>query len=285
MAKKRGLGRGLEALLSDGVQLDTPAAGEQVLALPLTSIHPGRYQPRSEFDPEALAELAASIKAQGVVQPIVVRAGDKRGEYELVAGERRWRASQLAELTTIPAIVRDIPDRAALAIGLIENIQRESLNPMDEAQALRRLIDECGLTHEQCAEAVGRSRATVTNLLRLVNLDEEVKRMLQHGELEMGHARALLGLPTALQAAAAGKILQQGLSVRQAESLVRQMNAPKPTTPPKAELEDRLQLERDRLAERIKARISVKAQASGKGSLVIHFGSASELQAIFDRLG
>ena len=282
--KKRGLGRGLDALLSEGAEIDTPMAGEQVQSVALDAITPGRYQPRSDFDPEALSELAASIKAQGVIQPIVVRAGGKKGEYELVAGERRWRASQIAGLASIPAIVRDLPDREVLAIGLIENIQREGLNPMDEAMALRRLIDDCGLTHEQCATAIGRSRASVTNLLRLVNLDGEVKNMLRQGLLEMGHARALLGLPEALQGAAAHKICDQGLSVRQAEALVRQMNAPKPASAPKPEVDDRLQLERDRLAERIKAKISLKPQPSGKGSLVIHYGSEAELKAIFERL-
>ncbi len=284
---RRGLGRGLDALLGDGgATAATSALEEQVRRLPLDAIAPGRFQPRSEMDEVALQELAASIKAQGVVQPIVVRPFEGSTErYELVAGERRWRASRLAGLSEVPALVRELPDRTVLAVGLIENIQREGLNPLDEAQALRRLIDECGLTHEQCAEAVGRSRASVTNLLRLVNLDVDVQDMLREGELEMGHARALLGLPVELQAATAAKIRNQGLNVRQTEALVRQMNAPKVPPLPKPELDDHLALARDRLAERLKAKVQLKPRDEQRGSLVIQYGSAVELQAIFDRLG
>ncbi len=286
MAKKpkRGLGRGLDALLGDGAATQPATADEQVRRLGLDEIEPGRYQPRSEMDEAALQELAASIKAQGVVQPIVVRPMDG-GRYELVAGERRWRASRLAGMGEIPALVRELPDQTVLAVGLIENIQRESLNPLDEAQALRRLIDECGLTHEQCAEAVGRSRASVTNLLRLVNLDSDVQDMLREGELEMGHARALLGLPVELQADAARKIHNLGLNVRQTEALVRQMNAPPVPKPVKPELDDRLVVARDRLAERIKAKVQVKPKDEQRGALVIQYGSPAELEAIFDRLG
>lgn len=284
MAKKprRGLGRGLDALLGD-----VPASSsgeEQVKRLALDSIQPGQFQPRTEMDEAALKDLAASIQAQGVVQPVVVRplSDDK---YELVAGERRWRASRLAGNDDIPALVRELPDQTVLAVGLIENIQREALNPLDEAQSLRRLIDECGLTHEQCAEAVGRSRASVTNLLRLVNLDSEVQDMLRGGELEMGHGRALLGLPVELQAGAAAKIRDQGLSVRQAEALVRAMNAPPAKKTPAPVIDDRLQLARDKLAERLKAKVAVKPKGDGRGALVIQYASDSELQAIFDRLG
>lgn len=286
MAKKprRGLGRGLDALLGDNLDASAGDTQEKVHRLSLDSIDPGRYQPRTEMDEAALQELAASIKAQGVVQPIVVRPAETEGRYELIAGERRWRASRLAEMDDIPALVRELSDQTVLAVGLIENIQREGLNPLDEAQALRRLIDECGLTHEQCAEAVGRSRASVTNLLRLVNLDPDVQDMLREGELEMGHGRALLGLPTELQAAAAVKVQTQGLNVRQTEAMVRKMNAP-PTTPlKKPELDDRWQIARDRLAERIKARVVIKAKDESQGSLVIHYASEDELQAIFERL-
>ncbi len=287
MAKKprRGLGRGLDALLGD-----VPAnsdQNEQVRSLALDDIQPGRFQPRTEMDETALQELAASIKVQGVVQPIVVRPFDDGDRFELVAGERRWRASRLAGLTQIPALVRELPDQTVLAVGLIENIQREALNPLDEAQSLRRLIDECGLTHEQCAEAVGRSRASVTNLLRLVNLDADVQDMLKQGELEMGHARALLGLPTDLQAAAANKIRDQGLNVRQAEALVRQINAPgvASSKPARPEIDDRLQLARDKLAERLKAKVVLKPKDEDSGALVIQYASANELQSIFERLG
>lgn len=285
MAKKqRGLGRGLGALLGDGVEAELPAAGETVQRLDLDAIVPGRYQPRSEIDPQALEDLAASIRSQGVVQPIVVRPLE--GErFELVAGERRWRAAGLAGLKDIPALVRDLPDRTVLAVGLIENIQREALNPVDEALALRRLIDECGLTHEQCAEAVGRSRASVSNLLRLVNLDPDVQGLLRSGELEMGHGRALLGLPTALQSAAAEKVLAQDLNVRQTEALVRQLNAPAaPAKPSAPSVDDRWQMQRDQLAEKLKARVALKPQPDGRGRLVIHYGSDDELAAIFQRL-
>ncbi|MDX1581029.1 MAG: ParB/RepB/Spo0J family partition protein [Alphaproteobacteria bacterium] len=286
MAKKpkRGLGRGLDALLGEGAADATPVGDEQVRKIPLDEIEPGRFQPRTEMDEIALQELAASIKAQGVVQPIVVRPLDGGPRFELVAGERRWRASRLAGLSEIPALVRDLPDQTVLAVGLIENIQREGLNPLDEAQALRRLIDECGLTHEQCAEAVGRSRASVTNLLRLVNLDPDVQDMLREGEIEMGHARALLGLPVELQAATAAKIQSRGLNVRQAEALVRSMNAPPAPKVEKPELDDRFALARDRLAEKLKAKVAVKPKDEQRGALVIQYGSAAELEAIFDRL-
>lgn len=282
---RRGLGRGLDALLGD-----VPATAdnnEQVRLLNLDDIQPGRFQPRTEMDELALQELAASIKAQGVVQPIVVRPFDDGDQFELVAGERRWRASRLAGLKQIPALVRQLPDQTVLAVGLIENIQREALNPLDEAQSLRRLIDECGLTHEQCAEAVGRSRASVTNLLRLVNLDSDVQDMLKQGELEMGHGRALLGLPTELQAAAASRIRDQGLNVRQAEALVRQINTPSGagSKVAKPEIDDRLQVARDKLAERLKAKVVLKPKNQDSGALVIQYTTAKELQAIFDRLG
>ena len=286
MAKKprRGLGRGLDALL--GEVPATSDNNEQVSRLALDSIQPGRFQPRTEMDEAALQELAASIKAQGVVQPIVVRPFEDGQSFELVAGERRWRASRLAGMADIPALVRELPDQTVLAVGLIENIQREALNPLDEAQSLRRLIDECGLTHEQCAEAVGRSRASVTNLLRLVNLDGDVQDMLKQAELEMGHARALLGLPTELQAGAAIKIRDQGLNVRQAEALVRQMNAPSSANKvQKPEIDDRLQIARDKLAERLKAKVVLKPKDEDSGSLVIQYTTAKELKAIFERLG
>jgi ParB family chromosome partitioning protein len=285
---KRGLGRGLDALLGDSHAAISADANEQVRRLLLDSIQPGQFQPRTDIDELGLQELAASIRSQGVVQPIVVRpivkVGSKDECFELVAGERRWRACRLAGLEHVPALVRELPDRTVLAVGLIENIQREGLNPLDEAQALRRLIDECGVTHEQCAEAVGRSRASVTNLLRLVNLNADVQDMLREGELEMGHARALLGLPVELQAAAASKIRAQGLNVRQTEAMVRHMNAPSVPVLPKPELEDRLCVARDRLAERLKAKVLLKPKDAQRGSLVIQYGSAAELQAIFERL-
>ncbi|MGH8611417.1 MAG: ParB/RepB/Spo0J family partition protein, partial [Gammaproteobacteria bacterium] len=224
ISKKRGLGRGLDALLSLGSaqSLSEEQGDEEPRKLALERIRPGAYQPRREIATEQLQELAASIREQGVVQPIIVRP-IAAGEYEIVAGERRWRAAQLAQLREIPVVVRKVPDRAALSIALIENIQREDLNSLEEAQALSRLVDEFGLTHEEVAEAVGRSRTTVSNLLRLLELDEEVKRLLDQGKLEMGHARALLPLPHEAQRRAARQIVAKGMSVREVERLVRRL--------------------------------------------------------------
>ncbi len=225
-AKKRGLGRGLDALLGgsspaklqeEAVQADR----RELQQIPLDLMQRGKYQPRRDMDPQALEELAQSIKAQGVMQPIVVRP-IANGRYEIIAGERRWRASQQAGLEKIPALVRDVPDEAAIAMALIENIQREDLNPIEEAAALQRLQQEFQLTQQQVAEAVGKSRATITNLLRLIGLPEEIKTLLSHGDLEMGHARALLGLPAERQVEGARHVVAHGLTVRQTEALVRQ---------------------------------------------------------------
>src|SRR3990167_7832322 len=224
--KKRGLGRGLDALLGS---TSVASLEEQALKadsrefqyLPLDLVQRGKYQPRRDMDPAALEELAQSIKAQGVMQPIVVRP-IANGRFEIIAGERRWRASQQAGLETIPAMVREVPDQAAIAMALIENIQREDLNPIEEAVALQRLQQEFQLTQQQVAEAVGKSRVTITNLLRLIALPEEIKTLLSHGDLEMGHARALLGLPAAQQVEGARHVVARGLTVRQTEALVRQ---------------------------------------------------------------
>lgn len=213
MTKKRALGRGLDALLGVGAGLDeagaTPAPGDQLRNIPVDLIQRGRYQPRLEIRPEALEELAASIKAQGVVQPVVVRPLPVGGRFELIAGERRWRAAQLAGLAALPAVIKDIPDRAVMSIALIENIQREQLNPVEEALALQRLIQEFDMTHQQVAEAVGRSRAAVSNLLRLLDLSPRVRELLERGELQMGHARALLGLASTLQAGLAERVVAE----------------------------------------------------------------------------
>ncbi len=283
--RKRGLGKGLDALLGDNVK-DVPSGDETVALLPLDDVEPGPYQPRTEIDPEALNELADSIRAQGIVQPIVVRPKAGRG-YEIVAGERRWRAARIAGLDAVPALVRDLPDRTVLAVGLIENIQRESLNSLDEAQALQRLITECGLTHEQCAEAVGRSRAAVTNLLRLLQLAEPVQEHLKAGRLGMGHARALLGLPKMLQGEAATRVVNNDLSVRDAEALVRSILEVRKKTRKKGkvEVEDRFLVHRDKLAEKLRAKVQLAAAAGGKGKLVIHYRTMAELESIFQRLG
>ncbi len=230
MVKKRGLGKSLDALLSyTSTEVQTSADTEdqiqdQLTQMQVEQIQRGKYQPRRDMDPQALEELANSIRSQGIIQPLIVRpVGNK---YEIIAGERRWRAAQLAGLTEVPVIVRHIPDEAAIAIALIENIQRENLNPIEEATALQRLINEFGMTHQQVADAVGKSRTSVTNLLRLLALPEEVKSMLERGLLEMGHARTLITLPESVQLEAAEMIVSRGLSVRETENLVRQLQAP-----------------------------------------------------------
>ena len=287
-AKKRpsSLGRGLDALLGGGG--DAPAAtvdteGE-LRTLEIHAIQPGKYQPRHHFDTEPLEELAASIKAQGLIQPVVVRAiGPDR--YELIAGERRWRAAQQAGLGEIPALVKVVPDQAVVAMALIENIQREDLSPLEEAQALSRLIDEFGLTHQQAAEAVGRSRAAVSNLLRLLELPAEIKRLLDDRELEMGHARALATLPEPRAVALAHVAVDKRWSVRELEDAVRQSagDGGKPAKPA-ARLDPNIAaLERD-LAEKLATRVRVAHARNGRGKLVIHYHSLDELDGILERI-
>ena len=280
--KKPGLGRGLTELLSASSMEPTSAEDEaaNLKHIPVERIRRGKYQPRIHIRPEALQELADSIKAQGVVQPVVVRPVE--GGYELIAGERRWRASQLAGLHEVPAVVRDIPDQAAAAMALIENIQRENLNPLEEANALQRLIEEFGLTHQQTAESVGRSRTSVTNLLRLLELSEEVKAFLDEGELEMGHARALLALAGARQAEAARKVVAKGLSVRETEKLVKKIQHEAEAGPEKAgqaQNPDVRRLESD-LSERLGARVNIDYNNRGKGKVVIAYNSLDELDGI-----
>jgi ParB family chromosome partitioning protein len=291
--KKRGLGRGLDALLGGmregaaGIDdaneeaADAPG-GERVTSLPLDLIQRGRFQPRREFDPDSLRELADSIAAQGVIQPIVVRPlGDNR--YEIVAGERRWRACQQAGLSEIPVVVRDVDEQSAIAIALIENIQRADLNPLEEAAALQRLLTEFGLTHQQVAEAVGKSRTTVTNLLRLQELNDEVKQYLQDGRLEMGHARALLGLRGPQQGSAAQQVVSRGLSVRETERLVRRLQLQEEAGPPAErprDLDPNVRRLQDDLAERLGARVDIQQGARGAGKLVIAYNSLDELDGI-----
>ncbi|WP_287029316.1 ParB/RepB/Spo0J family partition protein [Pseudomonas sp. UBA6310] len=282
--KKRGLGRGLDALLggtSIAAMQEEAAQVEnrELHHLPLDLIQRGKYQPRRDMDPAALEELAQSIKAQGVMQPIVVRAIDG-GRYEIIAGERRWRASQQANLEKIPAMVRDVSDEAAVAMALIENIQREDLNPIEEAFALQRLQQEFQLTQQQVAEAVGKSRVTVTNLLRLIALPEEIKTLLAHGDLEMGHARALLGLPADRQLEAARHVVARGLTVRQAEALVRQWLSDKPQAAEKPKADPDISRLEQRLAERLGSPVQIKHGQKGKGQLVIRYNSLDELQGV-----
>jgi ParB family chromosome partitioning protein len=288
-AKKRGLGKGLDALLGGSARTADGSAASlkdgEMKYLPVDLIQPGRYQPRTGMDPEKLKELADSIRAQGVVQPIVVRPIGG-GKYEIIAGERRWRAAQIAELSEVPSVVRDVPDQATVAMALIENIQRENLNPLEESTALKRLIEEFDLTHGEAAEAVGRSRAAVSNLLRLQDLEQAVKDLLDAGQLEMGHARALLALKGSDQSQAARQVALKGLSVRETETLVRRLqnSGPSPDKPVKKAVDpDILRLEQD-LTERLCARVQLKHQASGKGQLVIHYGSLDELDGLLDRI-
>jgi ParB family chromosome partitioning protein len=281
--KKPALGRNLSSMLSQTTlrHVTERGSGDELRQLPLDVIRPGRYQPRSVFDEEKLEELASSIRAQGVVQPIVVRsAGD--GEFELIAGERRWRAAQLAEIADIPALVRDVTDEVAVAMSLIENIQREDLNPLEEATALRRLIDEFQMTHQEAADAVGRSRAAVSNLLRLLELVQEVKDMVDVRAIEMGHARALLSLDEELQVQAAREVINKRLSVRATETLVRRLLHPKKSVERRVD-PDILRLQ-NHLGEALGARVKIQHQASGKGKLVISYNNADEFDGILERL-
>lgn len=296
---RKGLGKGLDALLGDSLNLVRPVAegrdaavaadatGEQVIEIALDLLRPGELQPRRVMDDTALRELADSIRVQGIIQPLVVRpltAGSDH--FEIVAGERRWRAARMAGLGKVPALVRALEDRAVLAIGLIENIQREGLNPIDEANALARLIAEVGLTHEQCAEAVGRSRAAVSNMLRLLNLCSEVQDLLRHSQIEMGHGRALLTLEPALQEELAQRVVREGLSVRDTEALVRRLGQsaaqPASRTPPP--LDDRSLQHRDQLADRLRAKVMLKPAGAGGGKIVIDYRNPEQLEAIFAQL-
>ncbi|WP_347988172.1 ParB/RepB/Spo0J family partition protein [Methylomonas sp. AM2-LC] len=279
--KKRGLGRGLSELLGDVTPTLHKEKSQEVQTLPIEFLQRGKYQPRKDMDPEKLKELSDSILAQGIIQPIIVRKipGDK---YEIIAGERRWRAAQLAELQDVPVVVKDIDDRAVMAMALIENIQREDLSALEESEALKRLQDEFELTHQQIASAVGKSRATVTNLLRLLDLPIEVKNLLGKGLLEMGHARALLGLAEDRQVDIANKVVRQGLTVRAVEKLVREQQENKPVAS-KVVDPDTLSLQRQ-LSEKTGAKVEINHQQNGKGKLVISYSSLEELDGIIQKI-
>jgi ParB family transcriptional regulator, chromosome partitioning protein len=299
--KPKGLGRGLEALLGPTASnnaADISAANPGLPAsLFLADIVPGTYQPRTRMDEGALYELAESIKAQGIMQPILVRkvgAGANTGKYEIIAGERRYRAARLAGLDSVPVLVRDVPDEAAAAMSLIENIQREDLNPLEEAHGLQRLVKEFGLTHEQAAQSVGRSRSAASNLLRLLNLAEPVQTMLMAGDLDMGHARALLALERAAQITAANQIAAKKLSVRETENLVKKLGAefnlvsPRPKAEKSRDvrrLEDELS---DLLTAQVEVRVKKRVKRNGRseemGEVAIHFGSLEELNGLIDKL-
>ena len=290
--KRRGLGRGLDTLLSPdlrNISTTPPSTGdeqqstESLKHIPVDLIQPGKYQPRRDMHTAALEELASSIKAQGIIQPIVVRPISNE-KYEIIAGERRWRASQLAGLDTVPAVVRTVPDESAIAMALIENIQREDLNPIEEALALKKLQDEFELTHQQVAEAVGKSRTSVTNLLRLVTLDEEVKQLLEHGDLEMGHARAVLSLAPEEQRAAAHQVVAKAMSVRQTEVLVRRMQQQQRETVPTHRVDPDTKRLQDDLSEQIGVPVIIEHNAKGKGKLVLKYASLDELDGILAHL-
>ena len=280
--KLKGLGRGLDALLSG----DNGNYQDEQRSLPVERLRPGKYQPRSRMDETSLAELAASIKMQGVMQPVLVRAVDKTPgaeRYEIVAGERRWRAAQLAGLSELPVLVRNIPDEQALAMALIENIQRENLNPLEEALGLQRLIDEFGLTHQEAADAVGRSRPAASNLLRLLQLTVPVQEMLLDGKLDMGHARALLPLSGAQQVALAQRIVQKGLSVREAERLVQHSLNPPKAQATREEDRDLLRLQEE-LSDNLGAMVAIRANKKGAGKVTIEFGDLDQLDGLLGRL-
>ncbi|HDY83150.1 MAG: chromosome partitioning protein ParB [Gammaproteobacteria bacterium] len=297
-ARKRGLGRGLDALLgasntkqtagglaeqAQGTGRSTANEDKALKELPVDLIQRGKYQPRKDIDPESLQELADSITAQGVMQPIMVRPISDR-KYEIIAGERRWRATQLAGLDIIPAVIRDVSDETAIAMALIENIQREDLNPIEEAASLQRLQQEFELTQQEVASAIGKSRSTVANLLRLMTLREDVRRLVEHGDLEMGHARALLGLEGHDQSQAARSVVGKGLSVRQTEALVRNLLAKKDQPAQEKGIDPNIRQLQEDLSQRLGARVQIQHNARGKGKLVLAYNSLDELDGILSHI-
>ncbi|MDA8092925.1 MAG: ParB/RepB/Spo0J family partition protein [Betaproteobacteria bacterium] len=276
MAKLKGLGRGLDALLAG----DETATDSELRAVSVAWLQPGKYQPRTRMDEESLNQLADSIKAQGIMQPILVRPL-AQGRYEIIAGERRWRAARLAGLLEVPVLVREVPDEAALAMSLIENIQRENLNPLEEAVGIQRLIDEFSMTHQSASEALGRSRAAVSNLLRLLNLTPPVQALLMASHLDMGHARALLSLAGPAQIEAAQRAVREQWSVRETERFVARLQKPAP--PPKTPDRDVVRLEEE-LSERVGAKVSIRSGRGGRGRLTIHYGDLDALERLVAKL-
>jgi ParB family chromosome partitioning protein len=283
MVKPKGLGRGLDALLGGNTPPPRSSSEDAVTTLPIAALQPGKYQPRTRMDQEALNALAASIKAQGIMQPILVRPVGG-GNHEIIAGERRWRAARIAGLSSVPVLVRDVPDQQALAVALIENIQREDLNALEEATGIERLINEFTLTHQAVADAIGKSRTAVTNLLRLLELAPPVKTLLGEGRIEMGHARALLALPAVRQIELANEAAAKGLSVREVEQRVAALLTPRSGTRSRPAADrDVLRLQ-ETLAEKLGTRVQIKAKRKGKGSLVIDYGSLDQLDGLISRL-
>jgi ParB family chromosome partitioning protein len=287
--KKNPLGRNLSSMLSQTAlkhaaenAASESTGADSLSSLPLDLISPGPYQPRSIFDADRLEELAESIRHQGVIQPILVRANGDR-QFELIAGERRWRAAQMAGIDKIPAIVRDVPDEIAIAMALVENIQRENLNPIEEATALRRLVDEFQMTHQEAGDAVGRSRSAVSNLLRLLELSEDVRELVDARHLEMGHARALLTLEPSMQAQAAREVVRKSLSVRETERLVRRLKNPPTRTV--TVIDPDTKYIQDQIAEKLCATVKLSHNSRGKGKMVISYNSADELEGILEHMG
>lgn len=301
--KKRGLGRGLDALLSNSQKEEnapsqvvetitlTPeqpivtatTTNDGLKEIPIEFLQPGRYQPRQDMDQESLEELAASIRSQGIIQPIIIRPiGEKR--YEIIAGERRWRAAQLAMLDRVPVVIKDIPDESAIEMALIENIQRENLNPIEEANALHRLMTEFNMTQEQAATVVGKSRPTISNLLRLLSLNHEVKILIEHGDIDFGHAKALLGLTGELQNEAARQVVAKDLSVRETEHLVRKLLNPKTTKSSGSHEDPNVRALKESLSDKLAAKVDLQYNAKGKGRLIVHYNSFDELDGIIDHI-
>jgi ParB family transcriptional regulator, chromosome partitioning protein len=279
MVKQKGLGRGLDALL--GGDMESVSGDDTLRMLNISQMQPGKFQPRSYMDDAALQTLADSIKSQGIMQPILVRQISS-DMYEIIAGERRWRASQIAGMEQVPVLVRDIADESALAMALIENIQRENLNPLEEAQGIKRLIDEFAMTHEKAAEAVGRSRVAVSNILRLLTLSHPVQEMLLHNKLDMGHARALIGLDAAQQILLANKIVKLNLSVRDAETLAKHEQAPKPNKQKISTNHDVMSLQ-DTLSDKLGTKVNIAAKANGSGTLKISYSNLDQLDDIISK--
>ncbi len=282
MAKLRGLGRGLDALLGAEKPVKQSGAGDTLATVDIDALSPGRYQPRTRMDQSALEDLASSIKAQGLMQPILVRSVSP-GNYEIIAGERRWRAARIAGMTAVPVVVREVGDNAALAMALIENIQREDLNPLEEAAGIQRLIDEFRMTHEAAAEAVGRSRSAVSNLLRLLSLTPSVRDLLDRGDIDMGHARALLALSPSRQTEAARTVVTKGLSVRETEQLVANLLRDA-TTPPKRKVDRDVARLEEELSERIGTRVEIKPGTRGTGKIVVRYASHDHFDDLVARL-
>jgi len=286
LVKKRGLGKGLDALLGNPAgRVSENNNSDALKTLAVDLLQRGQYQPRKDFNKESLQELADSISAQGIVQPIVVRALPRSKKFEIIAGERRWRAAQLAGLEDVPVVVKDVPDKTVMCIALIENIQREDLNPLEEAEALARLIEEFDMTHDTIAEAVGRSRSGVTNLLRLLELNPKVKQLVESRQIDMGHARALLALPLSKQIGAAETIIKQDLSVRATEKLVQQLSAENKQGKAKQVSKDpNIQSLENELSEKMGAKVTIKQQTKGKGILQINYHSLDELEGILKHI-